>query len=131
MRPIRPKLYRPYGPFSELRPIQLSTWLCSLVFFLGEKGERQSREMGKEALDYVLVPLGLALMVGYHAWLLLRIRRRPATTVIGVNSINRRIWVRHIMEVCPPLTHHLFLPASDRSPYLAYPLGAIAFSGDS
>ncbi|CAM0911242.1 unnamed protein product [Alopecurus aequalis] len=54
--------------------------------------------MGKEALDYVLVPLGLALMVGYHAWLLLRIRRRPATTVIGVNSINRRIWVRHIME---------------------------------
>ncbi|XP_047048994.1 uncharacterized protein LOC124653988 [Lolium rigidum] len=54
--------------------------------------------MGKEALDYVLVPLGLALMVGYHAWLLLRIRRRPTTTVIGVNSINRRIWVRHIME---------------------------------
>uniref|UniRef100_A0ACD5YEQ3 Uncharacterized protein n=1 Tax=Avena sativa TaxID=4498 RepID=A0ACD5YEQ3_AVESA len=54
--------------------------------------------MGKEALDYVLVPLGLALMVGYHAWLLVRIRRRPATTVIGVNSINRRIWVRHIME---------------------------------
>uniref|UniRef100_A0A0E0JYP2 DUF599 domain-containing protein n=1 Tax=Oryza punctata TaxID=4537 RepID=A0A0E0JYP2_ORYPU len=54
--------------------------------------------MRKEELDYVLVPLGLALMVGYHAWLLLRIRRRPATTVIGVNSINRRIWVRHIME---------------------------------
>jgi hypothetical protein len=61
--------------------------------------------MGKEALDYVLVPLGLALMVGYHAWLLLRIRRRPTTTVIGVNSINRRIWVRHIMEVSPTLTH--------------------------
>ncbi|KQJ95402.1 hypothetical protein BRADI_3g17000v3 [Brachypodium distachyon] len=54
--------------------------------------------MGKEALDYVLVPLGLALMVGYHGWLLLRIRRRPATTVIGVNAINRRIWVRHVME---------------------------------
>uniref|UniRef100_A0A8R7V4P3 DUF599 domain-containing protein n=1 Tax=Triticum urartu TaxID=4572 RepID=A0A8R7V4P3_TRIUA len=54
--------------------------------------------MGKEALDYVLVPLGLVLMLGYHAWLLLRIQRRPATTVIGVNAINRRIWVRHIME---------------------------------
>uniref|UniRef100_A0A0E0CJD5 DUF599 domain-containing protein n=1 Tax=Oryza meridionalis TaxID=40149 RepID=A0A0E0CJD5_9ORYZ len=54
--------------------------------------------MRKEELDYVLIPLGLALMVGYHAWLLLRIRRRPATTVIGVNAINRRIWVRHIME---------------------------------
>uniref|UniRef100_A0A0E0G531 DUF599 domain-containing protein n=1 Tax=Oryza nivara TaxID=4536 RepID=A0A0E0G531_ORYNI len=54
--------------------------------------------MRKEELDYVLIPLGMALMVGYHAWLLLRIRRRPATTVIGVNAINRRIWVRHIME---------------------------------
>ncbi|KAF7096072.1 hypothetical protein CFC21_098078 [Triticum aestivum] len=62
--------------------------------------------MGKEALDYVLVPLGLVLMLGYHAWLLLRIQRRPATTVIGVNAINRRIWVRHIMEVRPPLTMH-------------------------
>ncbi|KAL5219763.1 hypothetical protein ABZP36_024476 [Zizania latifolia] len=51
-----------------------------------------------EQLDYVLVPLGLAVMVAYHAWLLHRIRRRPATTVIGINAINRRIWVRHIME---------------------------------
>uniref|UniRef100_A0A0D9X4H9 DUF599 domain-containing protein n=1 Tax=Leersia perrieri TaxID=77586 RepID=A0A0D9X4H9_9ORYZ len=54
--------------------------------------------MKRESLDYVLVPLGLALMAGYHAWLLLRIRRRPSTTVIGVNAINRRIWVRHIMQ---------------------------------
>ncbi|XP_062196420.1 uncharacterized protein LOC133899447 [Phragmites australis] len=54
--------------------------------------------MKKEELDYVLVPLGLVVMAGYHAWLLLRIRRRPATTVIGVNAINRRIWVRHVME---------------------------------
>lgn len=49
-------------------------------------------------LDYVLVPLGLAVMVGYHVWLLLRIRSRPETTVIGINAVNRRIWVRHIME---------------------------------
>ncbi|RLM60358.1 uncharacterized protein C2845_PM14G02860 [Panicum miliaceum] len=48
--------------------------------------------MNTEQLDYVLVPLG------YHAWLLLRVRRRPSTTVIGVNAINRRIWVRHVME---------------------------------
>jgi len=46
----------------------------------------------------MLVPLGLAVMLGYHLWLLLRIRRRPETTVIGINAINRRIWVRHIME---------------------------------
>jgi uncharacterized membrane protein len=54
--------------------------------------------MDSKRLDYVLVPLGLAVMVGYHLWLLLRIRRRPATTVIGINAINRRIWVRYIME---------------------------------
>ncbi|TVU42798.1 hypothetical protein EJB05_09221, partial [Eragrostis curvula] len=49
-------------------------------------------------LDLALVPLGLSVMLGYHLWLLLRIRRRPETTVIGINAINRRIWVRHIME---------------------------------
>ncbi|XP_062192602.1 uncharacterized protein LOC133896101 [Phragmites australis] len=53
---------------------------------------------GSSQLDYVLVPLGLAVMLGYHLWLLLRIRRRPETTVIGINAINRRIWVRYIME---------------------------------
>ncbi|RCV30003.1 hypothetical protein SETIT_6G059500v2 [Setaria italica] len=55
-------------------------------------------QRGSSELDYVLVPLGLAVMLGYHLWLLLRIRRRPETTVIGINAINRRIWVRHIME---------------------------------
>ncbi|TVU42793.1 hypothetical protein EJB05_09216, partial [Eragrostis curvula] len=53
---------------------------------------------GSSQLDLVLVPLGLAVMLGYHLWLLLRIRCRPETTVIGINAINRRIWVRHIME---------------------------------
>ncbi|GJN39648.1 hypothetical protein PR202_gb28780 [Eleusine coracana subsp. coracana] len=54
--------------------------------------------MDSSQLDFVLVPVGLAVMLGYHLWLLLRIRRRPETTVIGINAINRRIWVRHIME---------------------------------
>jgi len=49
-------------------------------------------------LDFVLVPVGLTVMLGYHLWLLRRIRRHPETTVIGINAINRRIWVRHIME---------------------------------
>ncbi|KAF8670002.1 hypothetical protein HU200_051188 [Digitaria exilis] len=56
------------------------------------------RGSSSSQLDYVLVPLGLAVMLGYHLWLLLRIRRRPETTVIGINASNRRIWVRHIME---------------------------------
>ncbi|XP_062196303.1 uncharacterized protein LOC133899330 [Phragmites australis] len=55
-------------------------------------------QRGSSQLDLVLVPLGLAVMVVYHLWLLFRIRRHPETTVIGINAINRRIWVRHIME---------------------------------
>ncbi|KAJ4803761.1 hypothetical protein LUZ62_016327 [Rhynchospora pubera] len=49
-------------------------------------------------LDYVLVPLGLALIAAYHLWLLYRIIYQPAKTVIGINAINRRIWVETIME---------------------------------
>ncbi|OAY71236.1 hypothetical protein ACMD2_08144 [Ananas comosus] len=54
--------------------------------------------MKKEELDFVLVPIGLAAMAGYHLWLLRRVLRRPTTTVIGINSINRRIWVQTMME---------------------------------
>ncbi|KAL9162986.1 hypothetical protein ABFS82_06G013100 [Erythranthe guttata] len=54
--------------------------------------------MEKQILDYVLVPVGLVVMVGYHLWLLRQIIRRPATTVLGINSINRRLWVRAMME---------------------------------
>lgn len=50
-------------------------------------------------LDYVMVPTGLAIMVGYHIWLLYRISKRPSTTVIGINAINRRFWVNAMMEV--------------------------------
>ncbi|KAH6756295.1 TRP-like ion channel protein of unknown function [Perilla frutescens var. hirtella] len=52
----------------------------------------------KELLDYVLVPLGILVMVAYHLWLLRQIIRRPATTVIGINAVNRRLWVRAMME---------------------------------
>ncbi|GER33454.1 hypothetical protein STAS_09593, partial [Striga asiatica] len=54
--------------------------------------------MGKEILDYVLVPAGLAVMIVYHLWLLRQIIRRPSTTVLGVNAVNRRLWVRAMME---------------------------------
>ena len=55
--------------------------------------------MEKDDLDFVLVPLGLFVMAGYHAWLLYQIRRNPARTVIGINAINRRFWVASMMEV--------------------------------
>ncbi|KAL6541445.1 hypothetical protein OROGR_010931 [Orobanche gracilis] len=54
--------------------------------------------MEKMILDYVLVPVGLLVMVVYHMWLLRQISRRPATTVLGVNAANRRLWVRAMME---------------------------------
>ncbi|MCL7035745.1 hypothetical protein MKW94_011191 [Papaver nudicaule] len=54
--------------------------------------------MKREILDYTLVPLGLSLMVSYHVWLLYRIITHPTKTVIGINAINRRIWVKTMME---------------------------------
>ncbi|XP_057994128.1 uncharacterized protein LOC131174528 [Hevea brasiliensis] len=54
--------------------------------------------MEKKFLDYTLVPLGLAIMVAYHIWLLYRIINHPSKTVIGVNTINRRFWVQAMME---------------------------------
>ncbi|KAI3673498.1 hypothetical protein L6452_39617 [Arctium lappa] len=54
--------------------------------------------MEKDDLDFVLVPLGLFVMAGYHAWLLYQIRHNPARTVVGMNAINRRFWVASMME---------------------------------
>lgn len=55
--------------------------------------------MEEEILDYVLVPLSLLFMVAYHLWLLQRILKHPTHTIIGINSINRRLWVLARMEV--------------------------------
>ncbi|KAM4068537.1 hypothetical protein ACB094_12G020400 [Castanea mollissima] len=54
--------------------------------------------MEKKALDYILVPLGLLAMVAYHLWLLYRIINYPNKTVIGINTVHRRFWVRAMME---------------------------------
>ncbi|XP_059628890.1 uncharacterized protein LOC132271511 [Cornus florida] len=54
--------------------------------------------MEKQILDYVLVPSGLLVMVAYHIWLLYQIIKHPTRTVIGINDINRRFWVRAMME---------------------------------
>ncbi|XP_043714928.1 uncharacterized protein LOC122663310 [Telopea speciosissima] len=54
--------------------------------------------MEKQTLDFFLVPLGLCLLLVYHIWLLHQIINHPMTTVIGVNIINKRIWVRTMME---------------------------------
>ncbi|KAH7668346.1 hypothetical protein IHE45_11G005500 [Dioscorea alata] len=54
--------------------------------------------MENQLLDFVLVPLGLIVMAVYHAWLLHRIIRHPMRTVIGINSVNRRLWVESMMQ---------------------------------
>ncbi|KAJ3692633.1 hypothetical protein LUZ60_011728 [Juncus effusus] len=54
--------------------------------------------MKTQNLDFILVPLGLLIMIVYHLWLLHRIIRKPTQTVIGINAINRRIWVQAIMQ---------------------------------
>ncbi|XXG67003.1 hypothetical protein AAC387_Pa06g0445 [Persea americana] len=57
--------------------------------------------MERKYLDLVLVPMGLALMLGYHVWLCYRIVKHPTKTLIGTNSISRWIWVRTMMEDSP------------------------------
>lgn len=52
----------------------------------------------KGILDAVLVPLGAAAMTGYHIWLWHRVKHHPLTTVVGVNHLNRRAWVKSIMK---------------------------------
>ncbi|KAF4356588.1 hypothetical protein F8388_006332 [Cannabis sativa] len=54
--------------------------------------------MEKRVIDYMLVPLGILGMVVYHGWLLYRVIYHPTKTVIGVNAIHRRYWVRAMME---------------------------------
>ncbi|KAI5063381.1 hypothetical protein GOP47_0021928 [Adiantum capillus-veneris] len=48
-------------------------------------------------LEVVLVPAGVLLLLLYHARLLYRLRCSPTATVIGVNQINRQVWVRTMM----------------------------------
>lgn len=53
----------------------------------------------EEDLDLVLVPLGLAVVAGYHLWLLYAILRHPTRTVVGLNALARKRWVAVIMAV--------------------------------
>ncbi|KAG4954927.1 hypothetical protein HKD37_14G041077 [Glycine soja] len=54
--------------------------------------------MEKKVLDLILVPSGFLVMLAYHFWLLHQIMKHPTKTVIGVNAINRRLWVQAMME---------------------------------
>ena len=69
--------------------------------------ERES-SMKEEHLDYVVVPLGLAVMGAYHVWLFITILRSPSRTVIGINAQSRRQWVFSLMAVSSLLSPRFF-----------------------
>ncbi len=50
-------------------------------------------------MDRILVPLGMAILTGYHVHLWCRVRHHPESTIVGVNHLNRRVWVQNIMSV--------------------------------
>ncbi|KAI9102228.1 hypothetical protein K1719_023738 [Acacia pycnantha] len=54
--------------------------------------------MEEKLLDFILVPSGLLVLLSYHLWLLRRIINNPTKTVVGVNAMNCRLWVRAMME---------------------------------
>ncbi|KAJ8485362.1 hypothetical protein OPV22_017847 [Ensete ventricosum] len=57
--------------------------------------------LDRESIDLVLVPAGLAMMFGYHLFLLYRILRFPHTTVIGYENHNKRAWVERMLQTTP------------------------------
>ncbi|KAG6411136.1 hypothetical protein SASPL_129210 [Salvia splendens] len=46
----------------------------------------------------VVVPLGIGVLLAYHLWLMITIKRNPRRTVIGLNAESRRIWVSCMMS---------------------------------
>ncbi|KAH7438683.1 hypothetical protein KP509_04G026600 [Ceratopteris richardii] len=50
-----------------------------------------------EYLDSVLVPLGVLILLLYHARLIYLVHYFPTVTVYGINQVNRQVWVRSMM----------------------------------
>ncbi|XP_057464899.1 uncharacterized protein LOC130754679 [Actinidia eriantha] len=80
--------------------------------------------MEEKQLDYVLVPLGLAVFGIYHVWLLFSILRNPTTTVVGLNSQSRRQWVFSMMT--DPLKNGVLTVQTIRNNIMASTLLATA-----
>ncbi|KAL8242341.1 hypothetical protein R6Q59_012643 [Mikania micrantha] len=53
--------------------------------------------MEEKDLDYVMVPLGLGVMIGYHMWLVYTLFKHPTRTVMGLNAQTRYQWVFSMM----------------------------------
>lgn len=53
--------------------------------------------LGEYSGDLIWVGLGVAILVAYHAFLAVCVRRNPLCIIQSVNREARRAWVRHIM----------------------------------
>ena len=56
-------------------------------------------------LDVVLVPLGLFLLVVYHAKLGYRMWKAPTTTMVGLNKVIMQSWVHTTLKVKRKIKH--------------------------
>ncbi|CAL5445231.1 unnamed protein product [Camellia sinensis] len=77
-----------------------------------DKGQMEEKE-----LDYVLVPLGLAVFGSYHIWLLFSIIRYPRRTVVGLNAESRHQWVFSMMT--DPLKNGVLIVQTIRNNIMA------------
>ncbi|KAH6804652.1 transmembrane protein [Perilla frutescens var. frutescens] len=59
---------------------------------------KKIRLMEQKQVALVVVPLGIGVLMLYHIWLILTIKRNPRRTVIGLNAESRRIWVSCMMD---------------------------------
>ncbi|CAH2044374.1 unnamed protein product [Thlaspi arvense] len=55
-------------------------------------------EWRKWYLDAILVPLALVLMLCYHIYLFFVVRTHPFSTILGINSRGRRIWISAMIK---------------------------------
>ncbi|ESQ32016.1 hypothetical protein EUTSA_v10004847mg [Eutrema salsugineum] len=55
-------------------------------------------EWRKWYLDAIIVPLALVMMLCYHIYLYLMVRSHPFSTVLGINSRGRRLWISAMIK---------------------------------
>lgn len=86
------------------------TWRLYIYIYIYKSKKRKStkveRERGRDImewrkcyLDVILVPLGFLITAGYHGWLWHNVRTKPETTIIGINTRGRRLWVSAMIKV--------------------------------
>jgi hypothetical protein len=67
---------------------------------IGTGTEMEIMEWRECYLDVILVPLGVLINIGYHAWLCHKVQTQPLTTAIGTYTVAQCLWVPAIMKVC-------------------------------